>query len=321
MARLGRKERMSDLCREYGISRKTGDKFKERFERLGLAGLEDGSRAPHVIPHKTPPELEEVIIAERRAHPTWGPRKIKEVLERRLGHPLPSHGASVEYSSARALSRHGNVAPVSAEADAPAGDDQSQRGLVHRLQRPVSSRRPHVLLPVDHHRPRTAATSSRARAWRQSPTSCPRSLRRGVLRMGNARRDPFRQRSAVCFTGLGGLTRLSGVSAALGIELERIRPSHPEENGRHERMHRTLKAETTRPAGQTCCSSRSASTTASTVQPERPHEALEMKRPIDVHARSTRALPSSLPELEYSTHDDVVRVTRSGQSTCPASAP
>ena len=93
MARLARGERMTDLCREYGISRKTGNKFKERFDRLGAAGLEDQSRAPHVIPHKTPPELMEIILEERRRHPTWGARKLKDVLEKRLERPLPSHGA------------------------------------------------------------------------------------------------------------------------------------------------------------------------------------------------------------------------------------
>lgn len=73
-----------------GISRKTGEKFKKRYRELGPVGLEDQPRAPKVIPHKTPPELVEVLLAERRLHPTWGPRKIKEVLERRLDRPLPA---------------------------------------------------------------------------------------------------------------------------------------------------------------------------------------------------------------------------------------
>ena len=74
MGRLGRGEKLTDLCREYGISRKTGEKFKKRFKELGPSCLEDQSRAPRLIPHKTPPELVEVILAERRRHPTWGPR-------------------------------------------------------------------------------------------------------------------------------------------------------------------------------------------------------------------------------------------------------
>jgi hypothetical protein len=90
MERVMRGERLTDLCREYGISRKTGDKFKQRFKRLGEAGLADLSRAPKVIPHRTPRELVEVIVAERTRRPSWGPKKIKEILEQRLGRVLPA---------------------------------------------------------------------------------------------------------------------------------------------------------------------------------------------------------------------------------------
>src|SRR4051812_30249938 len=91
--RLAAHERLTDLCHEYGISRKTGSKFKKRFEEHGAAGLADHSRAPKVIPHKTPPEVEEVIVGERKSHPTWGPRKLKDSLERRLGGSFPSAAA------------------------------------------------------------------------------------------------------------------------------------------------------------------------------------------------------------------------------------
>jgi transposase InsO family protein len=93
MERLARKERLTDLCREYGISRKTGEKFKKRFELLGTAGLADQSRAPKVIPHKTSPETAELLLAERKLHPTWGPKKLKSVLEVRLGRTFPSSAA------------------------------------------------------------------------------------------------------------------------------------------------------------------------------------------------------------------------------------
>ena len=90
MNRVMRGERVTDLCREYGISRKTGDKFKQRYKRLGEAGLCDLSRAPKVIPHRTATELVELILAERRRHPTWGPKKLKETLETRLERVLPA---------------------------------------------------------------------------------------------------------------------------------------------------------------------------------------------------------------------------------------
>ena len=77
--RLAANERLTDLCREYGISRKTGSKFKKRFEELGVTGLADRSRAPKVIPHKTPPEVEEVILAERKGHPSGGHPDVTHV--------------------------------------------------------------------------------------------------------------------------------------------------------------------------------------------------------------------------------------------------
>jgi hypothetical protein len=89
ITRLQRRERMSDLCREYGISRKTGHKLKKRFEKSGTGGLFDESRAPN-IPHRTSPEVVELVVAERMWHPTRGAKKLKDVLERRLGHGLPA---------------------------------------------------------------------------------------------------------------------------------------------------------------------------------------------------------------------------------------
>lgn len=83
MKRLEAGERLIDLCQEYGISRKTGYKFKARYEKQGRMGLADLSRAPKVIPHRTTPEVVELICAERRAHPSWGALKLKARLEGR----------------------------------------------------------------------------------------------------------------------------------------------------------------------------------------------------------------------------------------------
>src|SRR5688500_17634795 len=88
--RLAEGERMTDLCREYGISRKNAYKFKARLDAAGAAGLADQSRAPIHIPHKTPPEIVELVLKARRKHPTWGPKKIKETLERKHHRVLPS---------------------------------------------------------------------------------------------------------------------------------------------------------------------------------------------------------------------------------------
>ena len=147
--RLAQKERLTDLCREYGISRKTGSKFKRRFEQLGVAGLADQSRAPQVIPHKTPPEVEAVIIAERMRHPTWGPKKLKEALERRLESPFPSAAAIGGVLSRNGLvkARKRRAAPP-AHADAASRGHGTERDLVHRLQGPVPPRRPNYCYPL-----------------------------------------------------------------------------------------------------------------------------------------------------------------------------
>src|SRR5215216_6272031 len=103
--RLQKGERMTDLCREFGISRKTAYKFWQRYQDRGARGLEDQSRAPKRVARKTPDEVEAVLVEARKAHPTWGGRKLKDVLERGGQLKLPSPG-----TIAAVLKRHGLVA-------------------------------------------------------------------------------------------------------------------------------------------------------------------------------------------------------------------
>lgn len=314
MRRLAAGERLTDLCREFGISRKTGSKFKARFERLGIAGLEDVSRAPHVIPHKTAPELMELVVAMRRERPTWGPRKIKDALERRLGHDLPSHSAI-----GTALQKAGLVEPRKrrlsytaepcrlSEATAPNAvwciDYKGQFRLGDRsycYPLTISDQYSRFVLACEG----MAAISDEA-----AREACFEVFREWGLPM------LIRSDNGVPFAsnGLCGLTKLSVFFLRLGIGLERIRPAHPEENGRHERMHRTLKAETTRPARANLLQQQERfDEWVHEFNNERPHEAIGMKRPAEVFTRSTTAMPSVLPELLYPTHDDVVRVRANG---------
>src|SRR5882724_9080127 len=114
-------------------------------------------------------------------------------------------------------------------------------------------------------------------------------------------------------SGLAGLTKLSVFWMRLGITPERIRPAHPQENGRHERMHRTLKRETTRPPRQNLLQQQEVfDAFIAEFNSERPHEALSMKRPAQLYAPSPRPYPDELPEPDYSTHDDVINVTACG---------
>jgi len=114
-------------------------------------------------------------------------------------------------------------------------------------------------------------------------------------------------------TGLAGLTKLSVFWMRLGIQLERIRPAHPQDNGRHERMHRTLKRETTRPARFNLLQQQEAfDAFLDEFNHRRPHEALGMKPPGKVYKKSKRHLPKKLPDLDYPTHDDIVVVYPGG---------
>jgi transposase InsO family protein len=113
--------------------------------------------------------------------------------------------------------------------------------------------------------------------------------------------------------GLYNLSRLSVWWLRLGIELERIRPGNPQENGRHERMHRTLKQETTRPPGMNSLQQQARfDAFVSEFNAERPHEALDMKRPADLYQQSARAY-EGLPEVEYPFHDRDILVTACGR--------
>jgi hypothetical protein len=114
-------------------------------------------------------------------------------------------------------------------------------------------------------------------------------------------------------TGLAGLTQLSVYWIRLGITLERIRPASPQENGQHERMHRTLKAETTRPARSNLLQQQERfDEFVDEFNHQRPHEALAMKTPSDIYTSSTRSHPTKLEDLQYPTHDDVLRVSPIG---------
>lgn len=316
MNRVMRGERVTDLCREYGISRKTGDKFKQRFLRLGAAGLGDQSRAPKVIPHRTPPELVEILVAARRRHPTWGPKKLKDVLEKRLGRVLPAAS-----TIGGVLARNGLVEP--------------------RKQRPRSRARPtglrEALAPndvwcIDYKGqfklgdrslcyPLTITDQfSRFILGCEAMAAISDDAARDVCEeVFRARGLPLAIRSdngaPFASTGLAGLTKLSTYWMRLGIVRERIRPAHPEENGRHERMHRTLKFDTARPPRSNLLQQQERfDDFVDEFNNERPHEALAMKRPAEVYEQSPspRIHPPSLTELTYPEHDDVLRVNRDG---------
>lgn len=315
MARLNRGERMTDLCTEYEISRKTGHKLKKRYEELGVKGLEEQSRAPKFIPHRTTPEIVELVVRERQAHPTWGARKLKAVLEGRLGRPLPSASTLgdilvranlVERRTTRGRyrSRPTGLSIAEAPNDGWSIDYKGQFRLGDKsycYPLTITDQYSRFLLACD---------AMAAIDEEQARESCEMVFREyglpRVIRSDNG--VPF------ATTGLLNLSKLSVYWMRLGIGVERIRPAHPEENGRHERMHRTLKQETTRPPRRTLLQQQDAFEDFVTeFNEQRPHEALGMKCPAAVYSKSTRPHPETLPEPEYPLHDDTVEIDRKGR--------
>ena len=314
MARLGRGEKLTDLCREYGISRKTGDKFKQRYKRLGLDGLKDQPRAPLVIPHKTSPELVELVVAARKQHPTWGPRKIKEVLQRRhqrvfpapstIGDILTVHGlVSARKRRKQYVPQPTGLREAVAPNDIWCIDYKGQfrlgdGGLCYPLT--ITDQFSRYLLCCEG---MGAISDDAAR------DACEDVFRQygvpKVMRSDNG--VPFAS------TGLAGLTKLSVYWLRLGITLERIRPAHPEENGRHERMHGTLKRETTRPARHNLLQQQERfDDFVEEFNMQRPHEGIDMKFPSELYVPSPTAHPAQLIDPSYPMHDDVVRVSPIG---------
>ena len=314
--RLKSGERMSELCRLFGISRKTGYKLAERFERLGPSGLFDMSRRPHHLARAKPALVRELFLEARNAHPTWGGRKLRSWVEQRQpGVPLP--------------------------AASTISDWLSQAGLVKRRRRRIRvspygdqlrvSEKPNDIWCVDYKGqfqlgngaycyPLTLTDHfSRFLLACEGFEAIDGDVARAVFEQvfaANGVPDVIRSDNGAPFAsrGLLGLSRLSVWWLKLGIIPERIAPGHPEQNGRHERMHRTLKAETTRPARPTLLSQQERfDTFCEEYNTERPHEALDMKRPADVYQPSSRPFGGT-PELSYPLHDEVIRVRPGGHA-------
>lgn len=310
-------ERFGDVCREYGISRKTGYKWKERFLLEGMSGLGDESRRPKA----SPSELSETMVCEiirlKLAHPGWGARKLRAVLAR-TGSPseLPS-----ESSFKRVLDKADLVQRRRRRAPAEQG----------RLTTPVKAERPNQVWTIDfkgwwytrnqaRFEPLTIGDSfSRyvlcAQALENARTETVRAAmvrvfeRHGlpeVIRSDNG--SPF----AACQSPLG-LSRLSAWWLTLGIDLDRIAPGRPDQNGAHERMHRDLAAEVEcRAEADPVAQQAALDVWRQTFNDERPHEALGMCVPRNVYQSSPRKYDPAPVELEYPIGYAIRKVTRLG---------
>lgn len=318
--RLEAGERMTDLAREFGISRKTGYKILNRYRKLGPVGLYDLSRAPHHCPHRTDEATVELILKLKTRYPTWGAKKLRfELLRREHGLGFPSID-----TIHRILSRHGLVKKRKRRQRITYSSGPLRRSAApndiwsadFKGQFRLGNRTYCYPLTISDHYSRYLLECEALECTKSVParTVFERVFEEhglpDVIRTDNG--SPFASRS------LMGLTKLSVYWLKLGIDIERIEPGHPEQNGRHERMHLTLKQETIRPAAQNMLAQQERfDVFRHTYNNERPHEALRMQRPDDVYQLSKRSLPSPVSDPEYPNHDFVVRVARSGQIHIP----
>lgn len=305
---------VAELCRRYGVSRKTGYKWLGAYEATGPAGLVDGSHRPHHCPHATPPAVVAQILGLQKRY-TWGARKVRRLLVRRVPAALVPTIATVH----RILERHGRV--------------RRRR----RARRRFHAGRPET--PMD--QPNAVWTADFKGQFRMgNGVSCyPLTVQDGATRflLGCQGLDaPTIEASWPVFVRLfrryglpkrirtdngtpfasGALGRLSTLAVwwvRLGIRPELIEPAHPEQNGRHERMHKTLKAETARPPERTLAAQqRRFDAFRHRYNQVRPHEALGDDTPASHYHPSPRPYPSTLPALEYPGHFEVRRVSKNG---------
>jgi putative transposase len=306
---------ITELSRIYEISRKTAYKWLERFELTGRAGLSDGSRAPHHSPQAITEKTSAVIVAERQAHPTWGARKLVQSLLRKQPKEAWPAASSI-------------------------GDLLKREGLIQGSR--VRRKTPPYTNPLQHAQAANQVWCVDFKGWfrygdggRCDPFTTTDALSRVLLccqatdkadgvHVRGVMEAMFRKHglpeairsdngSPFASRAPGGLSRLSMWWLQLGIRHERIQPGRPEQNGRHERMHRTLKQETANPPK---ANRRLQQAAFGAFQREynevRPHEALGWKTPAELYAPSTRPYPARSLEVEYPPGVQLRRISQQG---------
>ena len=316
VARLLEGEEMSHLCREFGISRKTGYKIFERYQEHGLEALSDRSRRPERYANQLPGQVESLIVNLKHGKPHWGARKIRELLVRRLASDVRVPAISTIHA---VLDRHGLVKRMNKRRQRASGTPLSA-GLApndlwcadYKGEFQLANRTYCYPLTVTDHASRYLLLCEALESTREELafTAFERLFQERGLPLA------IRSDNGVPFASPNALFNLSKLSVwwlRLGIEIERIKPGKPQQNGRHERMHLTLKKEATRPPGLNSLQQQARfDDFVQEFNVERPHQAIDMKCPAEIYTPSPR-IYQGLPELTYPFHDRDVLVTACGR--------
>jgi len=316
VARLLEGEKMAPLCAEFGISRKTGYKIYDRYKDCGVTAFTDRSRRPYRQANRLPAPIEATIVWLKREYPGWGAPKIREKLRQHItAVQLPA------ISTVHAvLDRHHLVKRRRRRrGGAPAPPALTQPTVANALwcadykgEFMLGNRRYGYPLTITDFASRSLLTCEALSTTQErfAFTVFDRTFREFGLPAA------IRTDNGVPFASPTALYRLSKLAVwwlRLGIRFERIEPGHPQQNGRHERMHRTLKMEATKPAAPTVLQQQARFDAFVTrYNHDRPHQALDMKVPAAVYARSTR-LYRGLEDVSYPFADATFTVTHCGR--------
>jgi transposase InsO family protein len=309
-------EPMTDACRRFGISRKTGYKIFNRYREHGSEAFTDRSRRPIRYANQLPAQIEGLIVRLKGEKPHWGARKLRELLVRRLNGDVRVPAKSTIHA---VLDRHGLVKRSGGPRHRARGTPLSQAAAPNDLWcadfkgefKLGNGRYCYPLTVTDQ--------ASRYLLMCEALESVREELAFTAFERLFAERGlpaAIRSDNGVPFASPNGLYNLSKLAVwwlRLGIAIERIKPGKPHENGRHERMHLTLKKEATRPAGSNSLQQQARfDAFLEEFNTERPHEALDMACPADLYTPSSRPY-DGLPELHYPFHDRDVLVTSCGR--------
>ena len=296
------RESKTELCRRYGIQRRIGYKWVQRYQRDGPAGLADRSRAPLHHPQQTAPQVAARILEIRGEHPLWGALKIRAVLQReKPGQRPPAASTIGEILRLEGLARPQKKrrrTPPYSQPLAHAGEPNDVVSIDFKgWFRTGDGTRIDPLTLVDNH--------SRYLLCCQAVDACDFAHVRAVLesvflQYGLPRAIRSDNGAPFASRAVAGLSRLSVWWLRLGIEVERIPPATPSDNGRQERFHRTLKQHTADPpAASRRAQQRAFESFCREYNEQRPYQALGQQVPASIYRPSDHAYPSRLPEIEY----------------------
>jgi transposase InsO family protein len=306
---------VTELSRVHGVSRKTAYKWLARYTVSGPVGLLEQSRAPHTRPWAVVDDVVELVVGVRKRHPTWGARKILAALEReRLGVRLPVASTVSEILDRRGLVRHRRRRYRAPPYGGPFVDCQ----------------RPNDVWSADFKGTLLLGNKHACHPFTLSDNASRYLLRcEGLSRTGASEVQPILESAFTEFglplairtdngppfatIAVGGLSRLAIWLVKLGIRPERIEPGKPTQNGRHERLHKTLQEETARPTADTMSGQqRKFDEFRRVYNEDRPHEALGQHPPASVYRPSLRPYPARLREPEYGPEEQTRRIRYHG---------